>query len=39
MAICAICGMMLAMTGMRRARMKKNHKGNKRHGLLRSRHS
>jgi hypothetical protein len=35
MAICAICGTMLVMTGMRRAKMMK--KSTKRHGL-RSRH-
>lgn len=36
MAVCAICATMLAMTGIRRARMMK--KGYKRHGMLRSRH-
>ena len=35
MAICAVCATMLAMSGIRRSR-KKN--GNKRRGLLGSRH-
>jgi hypothetical protein len=36
MAICAVCAMMLAVTGIRRARMKRN--SYKRGGFLRSRH-
>ena len=36
MAICAICATMMAMIGMRRAKMMK--KGSKRRGMLRSRH-
>jgi hypothetical protein len=35
MAICAVCATMLAMSGMRRRKMKN---GAKRRGMLRSRH-
>jgi hypothetical protein len=36
MAICAVCACTLAMSGIRRSRMKKS--GHKRRGMLRSRH-
>jgi hypothetical protein len=36
MAICAVCASMLAMSSIRRSKMKKS--GHKRRGMLRSRH-